>query len=178
MRNILLSSLLGQDIFVHQELVDWKDFYQNHLLSYLDYDQIYAEYLRAKTINTAIIRSKNRYEFTHNLILDTVINDIAYQSMIQANETLKTIDIKNVAEFDFLSTLIVETLDIIGRNEKAFDDLNEPYEKLCELIKKDNWQSIYPNAKFTKTCFYKFINVNMRTAQDRHKKLEKKYASR
>lgn len=177
MQNILLSSLLRQDIVVHQELLNWKDFYQNYLLSHLDYEQIYMEYLRAKAINTALIRTKNRCEFTHNLILGTVISDIAYQSMIQANETFKTIDIKNFAEFDFLSNLIVETLDIIGRNEKAFKKLDSIYDNLSPLITKDSWERIYPNSKFTKTIFYQFINVNMRTAQNRSQQFEKNYAN-
>ena len=50
----------------------------------------------------------------------------------------------------------------------------EIYDALDLLINPLAWKKIYPNAKFTKTCFYNLINVKMRTAQHRQQELENK----
>ena len=174
MQNILLSYLSKQDMDVHPDVLDWKDFYLNYLVCNLNSEQIKTEYLRAKSINTVVLKDKKSYQFTHNLILNNVLTELTYQSMIKGEDNLKIIEVKDIAAFNFLSNVIFETLDIICRNSKSFENLNEINDALDLLIHPLAWKKIYPNAKFTKTCFYNLINVKMRTAQHRQQELENK----
>lgn len=98
MQNILLSYLSKQDMDVHPDVLDWKDFYLNYLVCNLNSEQIKTEYLRAKSINTVVLKDKKSYQFTHNLILNNVLTELTYQSMIKGEDNLKIIEVKDITD--------------------------------------------------------------------------------
>lgn len=173
MQKILISSFLLQDISISYKLNDWKDFYNNFILPKLSKEQLNDEYLHAKTINTALKTYENGYQFVHNLTLNVLLSDVSNYSFIHQDDSIKIVSLTACEELDFSANLIFETLDMICRNSKSFDNLSDIYDELELLISPLAWKEIYPNSKFTKTCFYNLINVKMRTAQNRQQKFEK-----
>lgn len=161
---ISIQVLVNQENTIHSDYADWYNFYLEFIIPKLSYEQIEAEYQRARFINTGVIKNGRQWQFMHNLLIFAVVNDLAYQNMIAQNDSLQIAEIKANEQTNFMGTLIFETLDIVSRHYKVLP-LKEIYKQLLILNNVIYWKTIYPKQKFNETNFCRFIHISMRTYQ-------------